>query len=885
MRAPEADGITGRSQLTAPRPQPAQDRLQVAPPVVEHHRAALGIGEAAPRLSWEVRQAPDGWSQDAYQLRRDDDGGVTTADWVAGDAQVLVGWPFDTLRSRERATVRVRVRGSDGVVSAWSGPTTVEAGLLAPGDWAAVAITPAGPVEDGELRRPPLLRYEFAVAAGIRSARLYLTAHGLVEAEINGIRVGDEELAPGWTVYGSRLHCSTFDVTELLQPGANAIGAFLGDGWYRGRIGFDGGTRDIYGDRLALVAQLEIELADGTRQTVATGPGWKAGRGPILSSGLYEGETYDARLLPVGWSSPGLDDDAWAHVEVVERDPRTLVAPEGPGIRCTQEVSPVSVERRSDGTYLLDFGQNLVGRLRITVDGPEGTRIVLRHAEVLQDGELYTRPLRAAVSVDTYVLGPGGRQVWEPRFTIHGFRYAQVEGWPGELDPGAVVARVLHSDLRRTGGFACSDPRLDRLHENVVWSMRGNFVGIPTDCPQRDERLGWTGDIQVFAPTATFLYDCSGFLSSWLRDLALEQLPDGTVPWFVPTIYGNAMWTPPRPGAAWGDAAVIVPWELYRRYGDREVLARQYDSARAWVACVERLAGADRLWDDGFQLGDWLDPAAPPDDPAAGRTDRYLVATAYFARSAELLGRMAAALGLEDDAEQHHELARQVRTAFVRRYVQPSGLLTNDAPTAYALALAFDLVPRALRQAAGDRLAALVSLAGDRIATGFVGTPVILDALTSTGHLDRAYALLMQTECPSWLYMVGHGATTTWERWDSMQPDGTVNPGGMTSFNHYALGAVADWLHGTVAGLRQTSPDGREVTVEPRPGGGLTWASAWLETSVGRFASRWDDDGTDLVVSLDVPVGGRATLRVGDVTEVLGGGSHERRVHRQVAAR
>lgn len=866
--------------LTEPRPASAPDEpaaITVAAPTVEHHVHALGIGEARPRVSWRLDRAPDRWRTTAYELRVSAEGRPErTSGWIPAASQSLVDWPFDALRSRQRVVVSVRVRDADGRESPWSAGTPVEAGLLDPSDWVARAVAAPGPVEDADLRPSPLVRHVFEVAQRPVAARLYVSAHGLVEPYLNGVRVGDEELAPGWTVYPHRLRYSTFDVTDLVREGPNAVGAFLGDGWYRGRLGFDGGNRDIYGDRLALIAQLEVELADGTRQVVATGPGWRSGEGPILSSGLYEGERHDARLAAPGWSMAGFDDSGWSTVEVVDRDPVTLVAPEGPPIRCTEELAAISITRTQDGAALLDFGQNLVGRLRIRVDGPEGTVIRLRHAEVLQDGDLHVRPLRGAYSVDEYVLGPGGPQEWEPRFTIHGFRYAQVEGWPGELRAGDVVARVLHSDMRRTGGFASSDARLNRLHDNVVWSMRGNFVGLPTDCPQRDERLGWTGDIQVFGPTGTFLYDCAGLLSSWLRDLALEQLPDGTVPWFVPTIYGNPMWSPPRPGAAWGDAAVIVPWTLYERYGDRDVLARQFDSARAWVECVERLAGPDRLWDDGFQLGDWLDPAAPPDDPADARTDRYLVATAYFARSTHLLARMADVLGRTGDAARFGALAAEVREAFVGRYVLPDGRLTSDAPTAYALALAFDLLPTELRAPAGDRLAWLVEAGGDVVATGFVGTPVVLEALTSTGHLDRAYALLMQTACPSWLYMVGQGATTIWERWDSILPDGTVNPGDMTSFNHYALGAVADWLHGTVAGLRQTSPAGDELEIAPRPGGGLTWAEAWLETSSGRAAVRWSTDGANVSIAVTVPPGARARVDLGaDGVVELMAGRHE----------
>jgi alpha-L-rhamnosidase len=823
-----------------------------------------------------VSAAPADWRQRAYRLRSVDASGVSQSDWIESADQHLVPWPFAPLESRARAAVCVQVRGAGDRASEWSEPVELEAGLLDAADWVASAIAPDGAVPDEDLRRPPLLRHAFDVRPGLSSARLYVTGHGLVETEINGVRVGDHVLAPGWTVYPSRLVYDTYDVADMLHVGPNAIGALLGDGWYRGRIGFDGGTRDIYGDRVALIAQLELTYLDGVREVVASGPQWRAGHGPILSSSLYVGERYDARLEPTGWSEPGFDDSAWASVIEVDRDLATLVAPAGPPMRCTQEVDPVDMWRTSRGTYLLDFGQNLVGRLRIRVNGPSGTRVTLRHAEVLQDGELYVRPLRSAIAVDEYVLDGRGLQEWEPRFTIHGFRYAEVEGWPGELTTGDVTARVLHSDMRRTGGFESSDSRLNRLHANVVWSMRGNFVGLPTDCPQRDERLGWTGDIQVFGPTATFLYDCAGILSSWLQDLALEQLPDGTVPWFVPTIYGNEIWSPPRPGAAWGDAAVIVPWTLYERYGDIEVLARQYPSAKAWVECIDRLAGEDHLWDDGFQLGDWLDPAAPPDDPGEGRTDRYLVATAYFARSTELLARSAAALGKADDATRYGVLADQIKSAFQRRYLTGSGRLASDAATAYAVAIAFDLLPTWAVDAAGARLDELVAAEGDRIATGFVGTPVILHSLAATGHIDRAYALLMQTQCPSWLYMVDQGATTIWERWDSMLPDGTVNPGGMTSFNHYALGAVADWLHSAVAGLSQLSPAGDELLVRPRPGGGLTWAAAWLDTSYGRASVRWDRVDDVLVAQVDVPTGSQVHVDLGaGHTSVLGSGHHE----------
>ncbi|MGW0549124.1 family 78 glycoside hydrolase catalytic domain, partial [Streptomyces altiplanensis] len=828
---------------------------QPSPVRFEHLPDGLGTGAASPRLSWTL--GPGSGRQEAYELELDRAGRVHRTGRVDSAGQVLVAWPGEPLASRERVSVRVRVwTAGPAAPSPWSGPSTVEAGLLDPADWLAVPVG-AGWDEDPDTdRRPARVRRDFTLDRPVARARLYITAHGLYETEINGRRVGDEALAPGWTVYPRRLRYRTHDVTGHLTEGANTMGAWLADGWYRGTYGFDGGTRNIYGTDQSLIAQLEVTYADGTTTVIATDPSWKAAPGPVLTSGLYEGETFDARLHDPHWAAPsGAGSGDWTPVRTGVRDPHTLIAPQGPPVRCTEEIAPVTVTRTEDGRHLLDFGQNLVGRLRITVDGPAGTTVTLRHAEVLQDGEPATRPLREAHATDTLVLAGGGPFTWEPRFTLHGFRYAEVTGWPGELTDGSVTARVYHTDMRRTGWFECSDPLVNRLHENVVWSMRGNFVDIPTDCPQRDERLGWTGDIQVFAPTASFLHDCAGMLDSWLTDVGVEQLPDGTVPWYVPVIPGGPMWTPVQPGAAWGDVATLTPWVLHQRFGDLGLLRRHYPMAEKWVGLMERLAGPGRLWDTGFQLGDWLDPAAPPDDPAAGRTDRYLVATAYFAHSAHHLALSAAELGYDAEAGRYAALAGEVAAAFRDRYVLPSGRMTSDSPTAYAIGLAFGLLTPRQRQTAGDRLAELVLADDARIATGFVGTPLICDALTDTGHLDVAYRLLTQTECPSWLYPVTMGATTVWERWDSLRPDGTLNPGGMTSFNHYALGAVADWLHRVVGGITATALGYRSIAFRPRPGGGITWARTRHETPYGTAALSWELTAAGVTARVTVPEG------------------------------
>ncbi|MGM1063824.1 family 78 glycoside hydrolase catalytic domain [Saccharothrix sp. Mg75] len=834
---------------------------RVTAPTAEHHREALGIGEPAPRLSWTVDDPAGGWAQAAYEVEVSrvgapgtGAGGAVSRHRVESGESRLVPWPAEPLGSRDRRVVRVRARGRDGRVTPWSAPSAVEAGLLRPGDWTARVVSPAV-----EADRPPLLRAEFTVGGPVAHARAYTTAHGVHELRLNGAPVGDDVLAPGWTSYRERLRYRTHDITGLLRPGRNAVGVALADGWYRGRLGFNGGTRAVYGDRVGALAQLEITYADGTRQVVGTDGSWRAGTGGLVSAGLYEGEHFDARLEPVGWDAPGFDDSAWGPVEAVERDPATLVAPTGPPVRRTRLLAPVSVTPKGDGRFLLDFGQNLVGRLRVRVTGGAGREITLRHAEVLEDGELCVRPLRGAVSVDRYAPRGDGAEEWEPRFTFHGFRYAEVSGWPGDLVPADVTAVVCHTDMRRTGWFACSDPALERLHENVVWSMRGNFLDIPTDCPQRDERLGWTGDIQVFAPTAAFLHDCAGLLTSWLADLAADQLPDGTVPFFVPAIptLPEGEWYPAWPGAVWGDAAVLTPWVLHERFGDRGVLRAAYPAARAWVDLVASLLDEDGVWRRGRQLGDWLDPAAPPEDPWAARTDPHLVATAYAALSARTLADTARVLGETADETRYRALHDRVRAGFARAYLRPDA---PGTPTGLALALRFDLVPDDRRDRVGRRLAELVRADGHRVGTGFAGTPVVLDALAGSGHLDDAYLLLLQRECPSWLYAVGLGATTVWERWDSMLPDGTVNPGEMTSFNHYALGSVADWLHRTVAGLSPAAPGYRRIRVAPRPGGGLTAASAEHDTPYGRARVSWRREGAELTVEVVVPANTTAVL-------------------------
>jgi alpha-L-rhamnosidase len=819
---------------------------------IEHLRETLGIGTAQPRLSWMVNTESREWHQSAYEIEtyganrklRSQTGKVES------DQSVLVAWPFEPFSSREHLSVRVRVWDKDGNVSEWSDAVSLETGLLSTSDWNAKFITPTWDEDTSKSNPSPYLRREFELRAGVKSARLYITSLGVYEAELNGKAVSDHVLSPGWTVYDQRLRYQTFDVTGMLNEGRNVIGAVLGDGWFRGRIGFAAGRRNIYGEHLALLAQLEVHYADGSSEQIVTDQSWHAATGPILMNSLYDGETYDARLEHSGWTMPGFDDSAWSGVGTVDWDLKTLEAPLGPPVRRIEKVAPVSITQSPSGKTIVDFGQNLVGWLSIKVKGTAGHTVTLRHAEVLEHGELGTRPLRFAEATDRYTLRGGEAETWEPRFTFHGFRYVEVNDWPGDLNPQDLSAVVLHSDLERTGWFESSDKLLNQLHENVVWGMRGNFLDVPTDCPQRDERLGWTGDLQVFAPTASFLYDVNGFLQSWLKDLAVEQLKtNGSVPPVIPNALGETF----GGAAAWADAATVVPWVLYQRFGDKGILADQFESMRAWVDYIDGVAGAGHLWDTGFQFGDWLDPTAPPDKPAQARTDKAIIASAYFIHSADLTALAAEVLGRTEEQKKYLALAAEARVAFVREYVTPSGRLMSDAETAYSLALIFDLLPTAeQRQRAGDRLSELVRESGYHIRTGFVGTPIISDALCCTGHYVAAYRLLMQQECPSWLYPVTMGATTIWERWDSMLPDGSINPGEMTSFNHYALGAVADWMHRTIGGLTPTEPGYRRMEIRPRPGGGITHAQARHITPYGVAESAWkiEDGKFDLDVSI-----------------------------------
>ena len=714
----------------------------------------------------------------------------------------------------------------------------------------------------------------------VESAELLATAHGVYEASIDGTPVSEAVLSPGWTVYESRLQVQRFDVTDQVRAAGDRleVRVVLAGGWWRGDFGFAGAQAN-YGDSTAFLGALVITYRDGSTQTVATDESWSATTTAIESASIYGGQREDRRR----------ESPAPVPAAVGDIDRGTLIEQSSPLILRHEARAPEKIWTSPSGRTLVDFGQNLVGWLRLTVTGPAGTEITLRHAEVLEHEELGTRPLRGAAATDTIVLaGDAAGETFEPTFTFHGFRYAEVTGWPGELDPGAIEAVVVHSDIPRTGWFESSHAGVNQLVSNSVWSQRGNFLAVPTDCPQRDERLGWTGDIAAYAATSAFQFDVQSFLHTWLIDLAAETRlnPAGYVPFVIPDILKYAAFEPGSDveaaeawkgaTAVWGDAAVWVAEALWTAYGDLDQLREQYPGMVLHLESVEKALSPTGLWDTGFQFGDWLDPDASPHAPADAKADKGVVATACLIRSARFAARTAELIGEESDAQRWQQLADRTREAFLSAYVSEDGTVLSDCATVYSLAIAFDILPEELREKSAARLSEVVRAAGYRVSTGFAGTPFVTWALSETGHVEDAYRLLLEEGNPSWLYPVSMGATTIWERWDSMLEDGSINPGEMTSFNHYALGAVADWIYQVVLGIRPAAPGYSEILIQPTPGPGLDWARGAYESASGRIEVAWRTVDGVFQLETTIPEGTTATvvLPSGESREV-GPGTHE----------
>ena len=694
----------------------------------------------------------------------------------------------------------------------------------------------------------PYLRKSFEVKSPVVRAVLYATALGLYEASINGRRVGDHVLAPDWTDYRKRVRYQAYDVTSLVQSGSNTLGAMLAKGWFSGHIG--NGGFEFFGKNPAFMAQLEVTCADGSTQTIATDGSWKSHDSPILAADFMLGEDYDARKELAGWNQPGLDDETWLPVTVRDEVPRLRESQTMEPVRQICMLKPKTITETKPGCWVYDLGQNMVGVVRLTVSAPAGTTITLRHAEMLKpDGSIYTQNLRKATSTDHYTCKGEGVEVWQPRFTFHGFRYVELTGLSTKPDLDTVSGVVISSDTARTGEFTCSDPRINQLQSNIQWGQRGNYVSVPTDCPQRDERLGWMGDAEVFIRTATYNADVAAFFTKWLVDVDDGQSPAGSFPDVSPnTGMGGGV-------AAWGDAGVICPWTIYETYGDKRILERHLPAMIKWVEYLRaNSTGLIREKGRGNDYGDWLSIGA--------NTPKDMIATAYFAYATHLVAKSCAAVGRQAEADKYEQLFEDIKTAFNQHYVSPDGHVTGNTQCAYAMALKFDLLPDGLRHQAGEYLVADIKAKDEHLSTGFIGVSYLLPVLTQVGQADTAYRLLLQDTFPSWLFSVKHGATTIWERWDGWTPDKGFQDPGMNSFNHYSLGSCGEYLFGGVGGIRPASPGYKTIQIKPVIGDGLTWAKTSYDSIHGKIATAWKKADGQFTLEVTVPVNTTATVYV-----------------------
>ncbi|SFQ34796.1 family 78 glycoside hydrolase catalytic domain [Caldicoprobacter faecalis] len=827
----------------------------------EYKDNPIGIDVKNPRISWVIKSDERNVLQASYQIQVSTDDKFKCIVWDTGkvdsDESIHVEYKGESLKSRTRYYYRVRVWDQRGRASNWSETAFWEMGLLEPDEWIASWITPN--IEDGSPNSQacPLMRKAFEVKGEVKSARVYVTSLGLYELHLNGKRVGDFFFTPGWTSYNKRLQYQTYDVTEMLKEGQNAIGVILGNGWYKGNLTWEG-RRNIYGDRLAALIQMYIIYKDGREQVVVSDRSWKASTGPILMSEIYHGEIYDARLEKPGWDEADYNDSDWYDVEELDKPKDIIIAQEGPPVRIVQQIKPVAILTTPAGETVLDMGQNMVGWVRFAVEGPAGSKVVLQHAEVLdKDGNFYTANLRSAKQTIEYILKGVGREVFEPHFTFQGFRYVKLVEYPGQPSLDDFVGMVVHSDMEPTGSFECSNPLVNRLQQNILWSQRGNFLDVPTDCPQRDERLGWTGDAQVFIRTACFNMNVASFFTKWLKDLKADQLSDGGVPFVIPNVLGDDH----HSSAAWGDAAVICPWTVYLCYGDKRILEEQYDSMKAWVEYIRKQGDNEYLWNTGFHFGDWLGLDAK-EGSYVGATATDFIATAFYAYSTSLLVKAAKVLGKTEDVEEYSKLYANIVDAFRKEFVTPNGRLAVPTQTAHVLALMFNLVEEKDRKRTIDTLVDYIKKNKYHLTTGFVGTPYLCHVLSQNGYSDVAYKLLLQTDYPSWLYQVTKGATTIWEHWDGIKPDGSFWSPDMNSFNHYAYGSIGDWLYRVVAGIDtdEERPGYKHIYIRPTLGEGLTYAKAELKSMYGKIKTEWRIQDGCMEISVCVPHNTTATV-------------------------
>ncbi|MDR0475240.1 MAG: glycoside hydrolase family 78 protein [Treponema sp.] len=857
--------------------------LKITEPRCEYRINPLGIPTAEPRFSWKIETDKTGVMQTAYNLQialsGDFSGKLIDSGLVESGESHLVEIKGEQFPSSAKRFWRVKIQDNQGEESPWSETASFETSLLDKNGWKAVFIS-AEDEQAASSSAVTALRKEFIVSKKIKSARLYASAKGLYEAYCNGSKVGNEVLSPGFTEYGKRILFQTYDVTGLLKQGGNALGFMAGPGWYKGNIGWQENSRNLYGKRTAVIAQLLISFEDGTNEVIKSDASWLCGKTQITFAEIYHGETCDARLEEKGWSESGFDAKAWQPVFVESNDLSALFPDDGLPVTEHERFKPKAFFTTPGGDKVIDFGQNISGYVSFKVKGKAGDKVKIRHAEILDAaGNFYTKNLRTAKQAVEYTLKGGEEETYKPRFTFHGFRYIAVDEFPGTINPDSFEAVAVYSDMKPLGSFKSSEPLLNQFVSNVGWSMRDNFVDIPSDCPQRNERMGWTGDAEIFARSAGLIMETAPFFRKWLKCVAVSHYPDGRVPHVVPDVLTRIAEregrTANEAGAtAWADAAVIIPWMVYAYFGDKRILEEQYPSMKKWVEFIRGAAQDGALFNSGFHYGDWVALDAK-EGSYFGATPNDLCATAFYAYSAKLLAKAAEIIGKKDEAEEYRKLYDRVAEAFGREFFTPTGRIAARTQTSCILPLHFGLCPPHAKERTLNTYIDLLKENNNHLTTGFLGTPFACRVLADNGRLDLAYELLFKNDFPSWLYQITKGATTIWEHWDGLKPDGTMWSPDMNSFNHYAYGAVYDWVFTDVGGIDTEEAAGfKRIVLKPRPGGPLSWAESSYESPYGAIYLRWEKQGNKIKLDVKVPPNTTAQLVFSGAETVLGSGKH-----------
>lgn len=840
--------------------------------VSEKFTNPIGFYDATPSFSWKLPQNKNIQKQTAYSIvvaskpeLLPNNADLWESGKVESDQTLFVKYKGKKLNSRQKVYWQLKFWDQDKKASVWSEVANFELGLLNNSDWKAKWISLSkvekakSPKTNKTSYKVQYLRNEFALDSKIESARLYITAKGLFEAEINGEKVGEDVMAPGWTPYNKRIETLTYDVTDHLQDGSNAIGISLAEGWYAGRLMLRGYPKVSP----KVMCQIEVKYTNGNVQTFITDESWKATQeGPIVYAGIYDGEQYDERKEQKNWSSKTFDDASWQKVVAEDIDTEVSLTPKRHNtVKSVEELSAVTITEIDKGVVIFDMGQNMVGVPRIKVPMDKDGTLKIRFAEMLQqDGRMYTKNYRGAVSTDYYTAKDNGEIEYEPTFTFHGFRFVELSGFDPNATPDKswVTGVVQHSDYDLNVNFSSSHDKLNQLQNNIVWGVRGNTLDIPTDCPQRDERAGWTGDAQVIAPTSFFLGDVHSFWMSWLQSVRDDQDEDGAVPVMVPSLGGKL-----RASAGWSDAITIISWETYQRTGDIGVLEENYSSMKKWIGYYQSKS-KDHIV-KMFTHGDWLQPySTHKRDERFGITSNKLIVTAYYAHSVALTAKAARILGYESEAKEYELLFKAICEVFQERFFDTQGRVIEgpETQTAYLLALAFDLLEQEIAQKAVPHLLEQIKLTDNHLRTGFLGTPLLPLVLDKIGETDLMYEILFKESYPSWFYSINQGATTMWERWNSYTHKDGFNKGGMNSFNHYAYGAIGRWMYERIAGIKPLKVGYKEIEIAPIPGGPLTSAAATYNSPYGKVSSSWKIINKQFNLDIVVPPNTTAKVSV-----------------------